>query len=159
MALAKRGRPAKAGSKTINRKTGKISLDCLFCGSSGMVDADTKRFMCSGCVIQRVGNSALPTAVKTKGVVKSVKLNKDGTPRKKRAKNGEGVKIVKVSNGRGRGWHLKAYFLDENTGEAFSFGELVKGAAATKAKKLALTKAQLKAKPKTGKRGRPSKKA
>jgi len=120
-----------------------------------MVDADTKRFMCSGCVIQRVGNSALPSAVK--GVEKVAKLNKDGTPRKKRAKNGEGVKVVKVSNGRGRGWHLKAYFLDENTGETFSFGELVKGAAVATAKKLAHKKSQLKAKPKTGKRGRPRK--
>lgn len=151
MALVKRrGRPAKAGSKTHVRKTGKITLPCLFCHNDGYVDADTSRFICDACVMGRVGNSALPAAVKkAKGEVKAPKLNKDGTPRKKRAKNGEGVKVVKVASGRGRGWHLKQYFLDTKTGEEFSFGTLVKGAAATKAKKASAQKAQLKTKPVT----------
>jgi hypothetical protein len=153
MALTKRrGPPAKAGSKTHIRKTGKITLPCLFCGNDGHVDADTSRFICSACVIGRVGNSALPKALASKNAEpKAPKLNKDGTPRKKRAKNGEGVKVVKVASGRGRGWHLKQYFLDTKTGEEFSFGTLVKGAAATKAKKAATQKAQLKAKPVTKK--------
>lgn len=119
MALTKRrGRPAKV-AKVVKR--GRKTIQCLFCHADGYVDADTLRFVCANCVITRVGGTALPAAVRAKTTVKVVKLNKDGTPRKARSKNGMGVKPVKAT-GRGRGWHLAKYFFDPKTDEHFSYG-------------------------------------
>ncbi len=186
--LMKRTRNTIGKRKIVAGQTRKLSgfrnLDCFMCHEAVKVDNDTKAVLCGTCTMLASGSPApkmavkkevimemkngLPVVVgyKTEGKTGPAKLNKDGSPRKKRAPNGSVVK--KVSSGRPRGWHLKKRFVDVD-GIVYKFGVSTnkKTVAARKSeaktKKLAkvaskymrVTKSSSGVAKKTSKRGRP----
>jgi hypothetical protein len=113
------------------------TLDCIMCREAVKVDKDTKAVLCGRCTMLASGAPAPKSAPKKTAVIendsrtglpvfkgyvtegKAPKLNKDGTPRKKRSPNGTVAK--KVSSGRPRGWHLKKRFVDTD-GTVYKFG-------------------------------------
>lgn len=166
--------------KTVGMK----NIDCFMCHEAVKVDTDTRAVLCGTCTMLASGAPAPKMAVKkevimemknglpvvvghrTIGKTSGVKLNKDGTPRKKRSPNGSVVK--KVSSGRPRGWHLKKRFVDVD-GTVFKFGvstnkKTVKArvneakarkTAKSASKYMSMTKASTSSAKKTSKRGRP----
>lgn len=132
------GKRSAVGGQSI-KAVGFKNIHCFFCHENVKVDKDTKTALCGTCTVRAAGNAAAPKAPAQKIVeiemvnglpmVKSVthvsgkggpvRLNMDGTPRKKRAPNGSVPK--KIPSGRPRGWHLKKKFVDVD-GVVFRFG-------------------------------------
>lgn len=103
--------------RMMNRQKSKI-INCLGCHADFMGSADASAGICANCCQILAGPPVMP---KVKSPNAPPTLTKSGKPRKKRAPNGSGKKIV--SSGRPRGWHLKASYIDPATNIAYVYGK------------------------------------